>query len=100
MGFYPEIPGRAELVLGSPLFSEIRIHRPSHDIVIKSRGAATDAPYVHTLKINGKASSRTWLPESFVSQGGTLEFVLSSMPNEQWGTGADDAPPSFAPSIK
>ena len=100
MGFYPEIPGRAELVLGSPLFSEIRIHRPSHDIVIKSRGAATDAPYVHSLKINGKASSRTWLPESFVSQGGTLEFVLSSMPNEQWGTSADDAPPSFAPSAK
>ncbi len=26
MGMYPEISGRAELVLGSPLFSEIRIH--------------------------------------------------------------------------
>jgi putative alpha-1,2-mannosidase len=100
MGMYPEIPGRAELVLGSPLFSEIRIHRPAHDIVIKSSGAAADAPYVHALKINGKATSKTWLPESFVSRGGTLEFDLSSTPDKQWGTGADDAPPSFAPASK
>jgi putative alpha-1,2-mannosidase len=100
MGFYPEIPGRAELVLGSPLFSEIRIHRPSDDITIKSQGAATDAPYIHALKINGKATSRTWLPESFVSHGGTLEYVLMSVPDKQWGTSPHDAPPSFAPSVK
>jgi putative alpha-1,2-mannosidase len=100
MGMYPEIPGRAELVLGSPLFSEIRIHRPAHDIVIKSKGAATDAPYVRAFKINGKATSKTWLPESFVSHGGTLQFDLSSTPDKEWGTGADDAPPSFAPAGK
>jgi putative alpha-1,2-mannosidase len=100
MGMYPEIPGRAELVLGSPLFSEIRIHRPAHDIVIKSNGAATDAPYVRVFKINGKATSKTWLPESFVSHGGTLEYDLSSTPDKQWGTGANDAPPSFAPAGK
>jgi putative alpha-1,2-mannosidase len=101
MGMYPEIPGRAELVLGSPLFSEIRVRRAAgHDIVIKSKGAGTDAPYVHTLKVNGKAISKTWLPESFVSRGGTLEFDLSSTPDKQWGTGAEDAPPSFAPAGK
>lgn len=95
MGLYPEIPGRAELVLGSPLFPEIRIQRRFGDIVIKSEGAATDAPYVHALKIDGKTTSKTWLPESFVNHGGTAEFVLSSVPDKQWGTGADDAPPSF-----
>ena len=98
MGLYPEIPGRAELVLGSPLFPEIRIHRASGDIVIRSEGAATDAPYVRALKVDGNSTSKTWLPESFVSHGGTLDFVLSSTPDKQWGAGANDSPPSFAPA--
>ena len=29
LGMYPEIPGRAELVLTSPLFAETEIHRPT-----------------------------------------------------------------------
>jgi predicted alpha-1,2-mannosidase len=100
MGMYPEIPGRAELVLGSPLFPEIRVHMPGRDIVIKSEGAATEAPYVHGLKVNGKPTSKTWLTEKFVKEGGTLDYVLSATPDKQWGTGSEDAPPSFAPSKK
>jgi predicted alpha-1,2-mannosidase len=100
MGMYPEIPGRAELVLGSPLFPEIRIHRPAGDIVIRSGGAATDAPYVQALKVNGKSTSKTWLPEAFLKAGGTVDFVLSSTPDKHWGTSADDAPPSFSPASK
>jgi predicted alpha-1,2-mannosidase len=100
MGFYPETPGRAELVLGSPLFPEIHIHRALGDIFINSQGAAPDAPYIHSLKVNGNVTSKTWLAESFVKQGGKLEFVLSSVPDRQWGTGVNDAPPSFAPLAK
>lgn len=97
MGMYPEIPGRAELVLGSPLFSKITIHRAAGDIVIKGDGAATDSPYVRSLRVDGKDSSRTWLPESFVERGGTLDFQLGATPNRNWGTAANDAPPSFEP---
>jgi predicted alpha-1,2-mannosidase len=100
IGMYPEIPGRAELVLGSPLFQEVRIHRVSGDIVIKAEGAATDAPYVHGLKVNGAATTKTWLSERFLGHGGTLNFVLSSTPDKSWGTGAADAPPSFAPAVQ
>ncbi|HEV2135986.1 MAG TPA: GH92 family glycosyl hydrolase [Terracidiphilus sp.] len=97
MGMYPEIPGRAELVLGSPLFSTIHIRRAAGDIVVKARGAGTNAPYVQSLKVNGKSATRTWLPESFVDRGGTLDFDLSATPNKQWGSGTDNAPPSFEP---
>jgi predicted alpha-1,2-mannosidase len=97
MGMYPEIPGRAELVLGSPLFSTIHIRRAAGDILVKAHGAGTNAPYVQSLKVNEKSTRNTWLPESFVEHGGTLEFELSATPNKQWGTSADDAPPSFAP---
>ena len=97
IGMYPEIPGRAELVLGSPLFTSIHIRRAVGDIVVKAPNAASNAPYVQSLKVNGKASTKTWLPERFVEHGGTLEFDLSATPNQQWGTGAEDAPPSFQP---
>jgi len=97
MGMYPEIPGRAELVLGSPLFSKILIHRPSGDILVRASGAATDSPYVQNAKVSGQVWTKTWLPQSFVEHGGTIEFELSASPNKSWGIEAEDAPPSFEP---
>ncbi|MGB7167383.1 MAG: GH92 family glycosyl hydrolase, partial [Acidobacteriaceae bacterium] len=97
IGMYPEIPGRAELVLGSPLFTEIHIRHSHGDIVIKAGGAAPDAPYVQSVKVNGTNSNRTWLPESFVERGGTIEYELSAQPNKDWGSHAEDTPPSFEP---
>jgi len=95
IGMYPEIPGRAELVLGSPLFSKVTVHRPSRDIVITGSGAGTNSPYVQALKVNGQVWTKTWLPESFVEHGGTVDFELSGSPNKSWGTAPEDAPPSF-----
>ncbi|TCK72815.1 GH92 family glycosyl hydrolase [Acidipila rosea] len=97
IGMYPEIPGRAELILGSPLFSEILIHRPNRDIIVKASGADTNSPYVRSMKINGELSTKTWLPESFVERGGTIEFELSASPDKSWGIRAEDVPPSFEP---
>ncbi|MCP3798174.1 GH92 family glycosyl hydrolase [Allokutzneria sp. A3M-2-11 16] len=96
MGMYPVIPGRAELVLNSPLFEEVVISRPTgQKLVIKAPGAGTKVPYVTGVKYNGAATDHTWLPESFVERGGTVEFALSATPQGTWGTAADSAPPSF-----
>jgi predicted alpha-1,2-mannosidase len=95
MGFYPEIPGRAELVLGSPLFTSVTVHRASGDVHVMAPAASTNAPYVHALRVNGNATSKTWLPESFALKGGTLHFDLSSTPDKSWGTHFGDQPPSF-----
>jgi putative alpha-1,2-mannosidase len=97
IGLYPEIPGRAELVIGSPLFPEIVIHRTGGDLHITAPNAATHSPYVQSLLVNGSASTKTFLPESFTLHGGTLSFVLSSTPDKTWGTRTSDAPPSFSP---
>jgi putative alpha-1,2-mannosidase len=97
IGMYPEIPGRAELVLGSPLFSRITIRRTAGDIVIRANGAGTNSPYIQSLKVNGANSTKTWLPESFVERGGTIEYELGTSPNRSWGIQPDDAPPSFEP---
>ncbi len=97
IGMYPVIPGRAELVLGSPLFKTITIRRAECEIVVTANGAGTDTPYVQSLQVNGKPFNRTWLPESFVEHGGTLQFEMGATPNKSWATGSQDAPPSFQP---
>ncbi|MCS0602232.1 GH92 family glycosyl hydrolase [Streptomyces sp. LP11] len=94
LGMYPQVPSRAELVLASPLFERVEIHRPrGNDISIRAAGAAADAPYVQALKVNGRSSDRAWLPASFVRDGGRLDYTLSTTPDRTWG--ADSPPPSF-----
>lgn len=94
LGMYPQVPSRAELVLASPLFPRIEIDRPGGgDISVRAQGAAADAPYVHSLAVNGRTSERSWLPASFVRDGGRLDYTLSATPDPAWG--ASEAPPSF-----
>ncbi|MEU6283440.1 GH92 family glycosyl hydrolase [Streptomyces sp. NPDC047028] len=94
LGMYPQVPSRAELVLASPLFERVEIHRPQgNDISIRAEGAAADAPYIHSLRVNGRSSDRPWLPASFVRDGGRLDYTLSATPDRTWGT--DAPPPSF-----
>ncbi|MGA9851533.1 MAG: GH92 family glycosyl hydrolase [Gammaproteobacteria bacterium] len=97
LGMYPEIPGRAELLLGSPLFPHITVHRAAGNIVITAPEAAADAAYVRGLTLDGKAYRRPWLPTDFAEHGGHLEFRLGTKPDARWGADPDDAPPSFPP---
>jgi len=98
MGMYPGIPGRSELLLGSPLFPFIRIERPAgNHITIRAPDADADMPFVHRLRVNGEPWSRPWLPEGFVEEGGELSFTLASAPDVRWGSRPEDAPPSFPP---
>lgn len=96
LGMYPQVPSRAELTLASPLFPRIEIDRPrGNDISIRANGAAADAPYITSLKVNGRTSRRPWLPASLVRDGGRLDYTLSGTPDKTWGSDPADAPPSF-----
>ena len=56
LGLYPEIPGRAELVLASPTFPAITIHRATRDaagdIRILAPGASPKNIYVQDLQLD------------------------------------------------
>ncbi|MFE3853009.1 GH92 family glycosyl hydrolase [Streptomyces griseorubiginosus] len=94
LGMYPQVPSRSELVLASPLFPRIEITRPTgNDISVRAEGAAANSPYVHSLRVNGRTSDASWLPASFVRDGGRLDYTLSGTPDPAWG--ASSAPPSF-----
>jgi len=96
LGLYPQVPSRAELTVTGPLFPRAVIRRDhGRTITINAPAAAIDAPYIHGLKVNGKATTKTWLPESFVARGGRLDFALGTTANTTWGTAPADAPPSW-----
>ncbi|WP_070019558.1 GH92 family glycosyl hydrolase [Streptomyces nanshensis] len=96
LGMYPETPGRSELVLASPLFESVTVDRgDGRKITVNAEGASDDAKYVHGLKVNGETSTKPWLSEKFVAEGGTLDFTLGTEPDAEWGSDPGDAPPSF-----
>ncbi|WP_243041360.1 GH92 family glycosyl hydrolase [Dyella sedimenti] len=97
LGMYPAIPGRAELVLGSPLFPHAVVRRAGDDVVIDAPAAASDAPFVHALSVDGKPHDQPWLPASFATKGGHLDFDLRTTPDTAWGSDVAKAPPSFPP---
>jgi putative alpha-1,2-mannosidase len=96
LGMYPMFPGRAELVLASPLFPRAVVRRQNGPVLtIEARGARADAPYVRKLELDGKAVLGPWLPESFALRGGGLVYTLASTPDSGWGSAPAASPPSF-----
>jgi predicted alpha-1,2-mannosidase len=97
LGMYPEIPGRAELLLGSPLFPHAVVHGSGGDVVIDAPGASAQTPFVQSLTVDGKPHDAPWLTPALVAHGGTLRYTLGAKANTSWGAGAAGEPPSFPP---
>lgn len=95
LGLYPEIPGVAGYVVGSPLFPEAIIHLGNGSILrIEGKHASVSNPYVKSLKLNGRKYESCWIPWSALSNGATLSFNLGDKPTN-WASQPDQAPPSF-----
>jgi predicted alpha-1,2-mannosidase len=98
IGLYPQVPGRAELVLASPRFPVITIRRGHGPVIsITAPGASDAVRYVHALRTDGRSTQRSWVTEEFVRDGGILQFTLAETPDQAWGSASGDAPPSFPP---
>ncbi|MGW0082847.1 GH92 family glycosyl hydrolase [Streptomyces sp. NPDC003393] len=96
LGMYPQVPGRADMVLTAPLFPQAVIHTGNHRTIrVNAPAASADNIYIQSLRTNGKKSDKPWVPASFVTHGGTLDFTLGSRPDTSWGSAKADAPPSF-----
>ena len=95
LGAYPENPGSSEVVLGSPLFTDIVFHLGDGGTITENAPEAADnAPYVQSLTVNGTSWTRTYLSSTVFTKGGTLDWTLATWPSTTWGAAANDAPPS------
>jgi predicted alpha-1,2-mannosidase len=96
IGLFPDIPGVAGFVVGSPLFSSVTLHLANGNVVqIIAPAASDDNRYVESLQLNGKPHDSPWIPWDAVSGGAQLDFSLTDSPNTLWGRDPAAAPPSF-----
>jgi putative alpha-1,2-mannosidase len=95
LGLYPEIPGVAGLVVGSPMFSKATVYLESgKTIQIVGAQASRENFYVQGLKLNGRDYESAWIKWSDLAAGATLDFNLGAEPSP-WGKDPKQAPPSF-----
>jgi predicted alpha-1,2-mannosidase len=113
LGLYPEVPGVGLLAIGSPLFGRATIAMSHHRRVTISAGAGVieghgkhkrrvalspaRAPYIASLRINGRTHAKPWTTYCALARGADLAFQLSPRPNRKWGSSAAVAPPSYGP---
>ena len=90
IGLFPQVPGRAELLLGSPVFTRVVINRSNG--VTLTVNADTTGTYVESVRFRGAPLTRSWLPEAFIQKGGVVTFTQSSTPNTAWAISPSDLP--------
>jgi len=95
LGFYPAIPGTADLALGSPMFPQAVVRLPNgQTLTLNAPGAAPTAPYIQSMTVNAMPWVKAYLPAATLTDGGTLDFVLATTANPSWAATPDAAPPS------
>lgn len=95
LGLYPDVPGTGTVVIGSPVFPHAVVHLGNgRQLVIDAPNAASDAPYVQNLLLNGDSWPKTYLTSNQYRNGARLTFDLRTTPNTSWGSGPSAAPPS------
>ena len=96
MGFYPFNPVNGVYSLGSPLLqsAKIRLENGKYFTVL-AQNAGKDNPYIQSVKLNGSAYTKTFITQNDIVEGGTLEFVMGSKPNLEWGVSETDTTASW-----
>ncbi|OBF96966.1 hypothetical protein A5773_11640 [Mycobacterium sp. 852014-52450_SCH5900713] len=98
LGLYPSTPGTSILTVAAPIFDRAVLALPGgRAIRISAPGASgpRHLKYISGLRVGGRPTDHTWLPESFIRTGGDLSFSLVAYPDRTWGTSESSAPPSF-----
>jgi predicted alpha-1,2-mannosidase len=96
MGFYPVDPVSGNYIFGTPLFDHVTLQlgKGKQLEIVAHRSAPSDQ-YIQSVTFNGKPYTRSWFNHREIVDGAKIEFTLGSQPNLEFGTKAEDIPPSF-----
>ncbi|PWD97875.1 GH92 family glycosyl hydrolase [Marinilabilia rubra] len=84
MGFYPVNPADGKYHIGSPLWKKATIQvEDNKTFTVEAPNVSTENMYIQSVKLNGEKLERPWITHEELSNGGTLKFEMSEIPNEQ-----------------
>ncbi len=93
MGFYQVTPGQTQYVIGSPLFSNVKINLENgKSFVIETKNASKTNFYIQSAELNNKKYSKSFIDHSDIQNGGFLSFKMGSKPKLNWGQETGDYP--------
>ena len=97
MGFYPVCPGSNQYVLGVPYFDKLTLHLENgKSLTVTAKGNSDNTRYVNAMTLNGETYNHNYLTHDVVMNGGNIVFDMSTTPNTQRGTLAEDVPYSLS----
>jgi putative alpha-1,2-mannosidase len=84
LGIYPLTPGHPSWTLGSPLFSQAKIHLPNgKTFTVDAPHNGAERPYVAETLLNGRSHADLFVSHRDVAEGGTLTFHMSDRPKTE-----------------
>lgn len=99
MGFYPVTPGLPIYNIGSPVFSDVKVHLSNgNTFEIVAEDYSPDNKYIQSAELNGVAWDKPWFTHDQLAAGGKLVVKMGPKPNKSWGTSS--VPPSGMNSDK
>lgn len=85
-GIHPVCPGETRFEITTPVFDRIDIHVGNVKFfTISTQNNISGNTYIQSAKLNGKPYNKCYLDYQDIMNGGSLEIVLSSEPNKNWG---------------
>jgi predicted alpha-1,2-mannosidase len=86
MGFYPVTPGEPVYSIGSPLFTDVKIHLTNgKTFEIEAKNASDENKYIQSATLNGKLLDEPVLNHSDLMNGAKLVLVMGNRANHNWG---------------
>lgn len=97
MGFYTVDPSSPNYILGSPIFDQVTLHMANgKTFTIEARNNSEKNIYIQSAYLNGKPWNKPWFSHADIANGGRFMFNMGPLPNKQWGSAPDEAPPSMS----
>jgi predicted alpha-1,2-mannosidase len=93
LGFYPVNPVNGMFVFGSPSADNVNVtlnNGKQFQIIALSNNA--DNKYIQSIKLNGKAYTKSFIMYNDIMNGGTLEYTMGNKPNKSFGSNKADWP--------
>src|SRR5690606_12780068 len=95
MGLFPGNPGDPYYLIGSPIFSEVKLHLDGgKTFTIKANNVSSENRFIQSGKLNGKSFDQPWISYEDIMAGGVLEFEMGAEPNYEWGASSNAIPPT------
>lgn len=87
MGFYPVDPVDQTYEIGTPLFTEVKMHLANGKVfTVLAPDASRTNFYIQSVKLNGQPYDKSYITHEQIMSGGTFEFEMGNRPGKVWYT--------------